>query len=93
MLYPRKIILFVNKGVFLSFIINENGISANPYKVAAVRNRPMLRIIIEIRGFINAAVYFRNLINNYAAYIDNLTNYYIETKEAAISLSLKAQKE
>ena len=90
MLYPGKIIFFVNKGVFLSFIINENGIFANPHKVITVKNRPMPRTIIEIRGFINAAGYFRNLINNYAAYIDNLINYYIRTKKAAISLSPKA---
>ena len=92
MLYPGKIILFVNKGIFFSFVINENDISANPHKVATVKNRPIPQTIIKIKRFINIAGYFRNFINNYITYIGNLINYYIGTKKAAISLSPKAQK-
>ena len=82
--------LFIRKGVFLGFIVDENSILANPYKVLAIRNRLIPKTIIKIKGFINAAGYFRSLINNYATLIGYLTDYCGKAKEALITLTPKA---
>ncbi|KAI0999556.1 hypothetical protein K3495_g8640 [Podosphaera aphanis] len=58
--------VFVKKGVFLGFIISKDGIEVDPSKVAAIRNRSMPTTTTEIRGLVNAAGYFRHLIDRYA---------------------------
>ncbi|KAI1004419.1 hypothetical protein K3495_g3793 [Podosphaera aphanis] len=67
LLNAAKCKLFVQQGVFLGFLISKHGISADPEKVAAIRNRPIPSTTSEIRGFVNAAGYLRSLIKNFSA--------------------------
>lgn len=56
--------LFVAAGVFLGFWINLEGITADPKKVAAIRDRPMPRTTTEIRAFIHSAGYLQSFTHN-----------------------------
>ncbi|KAI0991707.1 hypothetical protein K3495_g16480, partial [Podosphaera aphanis] len=57
LLNTRKTNLFVSKGTFLGFVIDKNGITADPDKVAAIRDRPMPETTTQVRGFVNGAGY------------------------------------
>jgi hypothetical protein len=67
--------LFISKGIFLGFLISLEGITADPAKIAAIYNRPISTITIEVRGFINIIGYLYNLIKGYLEKIGALTNY------------------
>jgi hypothetical protein len=92
MLNTKKSVMFVEKGVFLGFIVSINNIAADPDKMAAIKNRPMPSIITEIRAFVNAAGYFRHLISHYT----ELSSFLIELtggpKNHPIKLSPEAQR-
>jgi hypothetical protein len=47
MLNTQKSVMFVEKGVFLGFVISRDGIAADPQKIAAIRDRPMPAITTE----------------------------------------------
>ncbi|POS83058.1 hypothetical protein EPUL_004164 [Erysiphe pulchra] len=66
LLNTSKCYLFVTSGVFLGFVISEDGIAADPKKVAAIRDRLMPSTTSEIRGFIGAAGYLRSLIKKFS---------------------------
>jgi len=93
LLNTRKTSLFVRSGVFLGFVINEDGITADPAKVAAVRDRPMPTTTTEVRGFVNAAGYFRHLIENYSEKSGLLTDLCTGPKGAPVTLSAEAQQQ
>lgn len=61
LLNASKCRFFIKSGVFLGFLVSENGIAADPEKVAAIRDRPLPRTTSEIRGFVSAAGYLRLL--------------------------------
>jgi hypothetical protein len=67
--------LFIPKGMFLDFLISLKDVIADSAKIAAIYNRPMPIITIEVRGFVNTASYLYNLIKVYLKRISALTNY------------------
>jgi hypothetical protein len=71
----RKFVIFVTKGVFLEFVISVAGITADKDKVAAIRDRPEPSITIKVRAFVNAAGYFRYLIEKYSTFSEPLTDF------------------
>src|SRR6202165_1169064 len=93
LLNTRKTSLFVRSGVFPGFVINEDGITADPAKVAAVRDRPMPATTTEVRGFVNAAGYFRHLIDIYSEKSSHLTDLCTGPKGAPVTLSGEAQQQ
>ena len=62
--------------MFLGFVVDIYGISADLKKVVAIRDRLILITIIKIRGFVNEAGYFRMLIPHYSEKTGLLLNYY-----------------
>lgn len=92
LLNASKCKLFVSKGVFLGFVISEEGISADPEKVSAIRNRPMPTTTTEIRGFVSAAGYLRKLISNFSKLSGPLTDLSVGQKNQPIKLTLEAVK-
>jgi hypothetical protein len=70
----RKFVMFVIKEVFLKFVILAAGITADEDKVAAIRDRPKPSTTTEIRAFVNAAGYFRHLIEKYSTFSGPLTD-------------------
>lgn len=93
LLNTRKTALFVTTGTFLGFVVDKDGIHADPAKVAAIRDRPMPATTTEIRGFVNAAGYFRSLIPEYAKESGALTDQSVGPKGAPVTLSSQAQKQ
>ncbi len=79
--------MFVSSGVFLGFIVSEKGISADPQKVAAIKDRPMPTTTSEIRGFVNAAGYLRSLIRIFSELAGPLTDQSTGLKNAPDTLS------
>ncbi|KAI1007597.1 hypothetical protein K3495_g627 [Podosphaera aphanis] len=60
LLNSAKCRLFVSSGGFFSFIVSDKGISADPQKVAAIKDMPMPTTTSKIRGFVNTAGYLRS---------------------------------
>ena len=62
----KKCQWFQNKVKFLGLYISPHGIATDPAKVQAVRDRRAPRTVTEIRGFLNAAGFFRRFIKDFA---------------------------
>ncbi|KAI0990908.1 hypothetical protein K3495_g17279, partial [Podosphaera aphanis] len=91
-LNPAKCRFFVPEGDFLGFIISENGVAADPKKIAAIRNRPIPSTTTEICSFINAAGYFRRLIHRFSDLSAPLTDLSVGPKNAPVSLMPEAKR-
>lgn len=78
--------LYVRKGVFLGFVISENGIEADQSKVAAIRDRPMPTTTTEICSFVNAAGYFCHVIKGYAELSGPILNLTGDFKNQSVKL-------
>ncbi|POS84076.1 hypothetical protein EPUL_004293 [Erysiphe pulchra] len=76
LLNPAKCNLFVTTELFLGFVISENGITADPEKDSAIRDRPMPKTTSEIRGFVGAAGYLRFLMKNFSALASQLIKHF-----------------
>jgi len=90
LLNTEKSQLFVLTGVFLGFVVSEDGIAVDPAKIAAVYNRPMPKTITKVRSFIYAVNYFRDLIDKFLKKSILLTDLYSGLKNAPVSLSAAA---
>lgn len=88
-----KTSLFVPRGTFLGFLVSEDGITADPAKIAAIRDRPLPATTTEVRGFVNAAGYLRNLIKGYSERTGALTDYTGGPKGQSVTLSDKARQQ
>jgi hypothetical protein len=51
---------------YLSYILSENGISASPEKVKAVRQYPTPKCVRDVRAFLGLASFYRRLVPNFA---------------------------
>lgn len=63
--------------VFLGHVVNQNGISPNPQKVAAVQNFPLPKHAFELKRFLNMINFYRRFIRNPIAHqlpLNNLIN-------------------
>jgi hypothetical protein len=83
--------MFVIKEVFLGFIVSKNGIFGDKDKMAAIFERPQPSTTTEIRAFVNAAGYFRHLIENYAKISGPLTDLTGGPKNQPVTLSKEAK--
>jgi hypothetical protein len=70
----RKSVIFLIKGIFLGFVISAAGITADKDKVAKIRDRPEPSITTKVRAFVNAAGYFRYLIETHSTFSEPLTD-------------------
>ena len=52
---------------YLGFILSEDGISASPDKVKAVRQYPAPKSIKHVRAYIGLAAFYRRLVPNFAS--------------------------
>jgi hypothetical protein len=91
MLNTQKSVMFVEKGVFLGFVISRDGLAADPQKVAAIRDRPMPATTTEVRAFVNAAGYLRHLISRYANFANPLIELINGRKTVPVKLLPKAK--
>jgi hypothetical protein len=71
----RKSVMFVTEEIFLGFVILAAGITADKDKMAVIRDQPEPSTIIKVRAFVNAAGYFRHLIEKYSIFSGPLTDF------------------
>ncbi len=71
---PGKAHLFMDTVHLLGHILNAEGHSLNPAKLAAIRKAPKPHTITELRGFLGLANYHRKFVPNFAKIVGPLTN-------------------
>jgi hypothetical protein len=74
MLNVRKFVIFVIKEIFLEFVILAAEITADEDEIAIIRDRPEPSTTTKVRAFVNAAGYFRHLIEKYSTFSGPLTD-------------------
>ncbi|KAI0997543.1 hypothetical protein K3495_g10645 [Podosphaera aphanis] len=92
LLNDAKCRFFVNKGIFLGFMISIDGIQVDPDKVSAIRERPVPQTTTAIRGFISAAGYMRFLIKDFSKLCEPLHELMVGPKNAKINLTNDAKR-
>ena len=65
-LHPRKCDFAKSQVQYLGYILSENGISASPEKVKAVRQYRNTKIVSDVRAFLGLASFYRRLVPNFA---------------------------
>ena len=65
-LKPQKCQLFREEVEFLGHIINAQGVSTDPKKIACIKDWPIPRSIKDIRSFLGLCGYYRRFIANYS---------------------------
>ncbi|KAI1003154.1 hypothetical protein K3495_g5051 [Podosphaera aphanis] len=83
---------FMQQGIFLGFCVSETGITADPEKISAIRDRPMPSNTSEIRSFVNAAGYLRSLIKNFSKLAEPLINQTVGPKKCPVNLTNESIK-
>jgi len=58
---------------YLGFILSEDGISASPEKVKAVRQYPTPKSVKDVRVYLGLASFYRRLVTNFASIAKPLT--------------------
>ena len=58
---------------YLEYVISENGISASPDKVAAVREYPIPKTVRDIRDFLGLASFYGRLVSGFTEVAKTLT--------------------
>ena len=65
-LHPGKCTFAQPRVQYLGFVLSEDGISASPDKVKAVRDYPVPKSVKEVRAFLGLASFYRRLVPNFA---------------------------
>jgi len=58
---------------YLGFILYENGVSASPDKIKAVRKYPTPKNVTDVRAYLGVAPFFRRLVQEFAAVVKPFT--------------------
>jgi transposase InsO family protein len=76
-LKASKCEFFKSKVTYLGHVVSEDGISADPDKIAAVKSWPIPKTIKEVRQFLGFTGYYRRFIKGYAAVVRPLNDLLI----------------
>ncbi|GJT96586.1 ty3-gypsy retrotransposon protein [Tanacetum coccineum] len=71
---PSKCVFGVSEVSFLGHIIDAHGLHAEPDKVHAIMDWPLLKSMSELRGFLSLTGYYRRFVKGYAAIAIHLTD-------------------
>ena len=65
-LNPKKCVLFQHELPFLGHVVGEDGVKADPQKVAAVKEWPVPKSVKEVRSFLGFCTYYRSFVRGFA---------------------------
>ena len=65
-LKPEKCCFASRKVEYLGYIVSEQGISADPKKVEAIKNYPIPKDVKSLRSFTGLALYYRRFIPSFS---------------------------
>jgi hypothetical protein len=82
----RKSVIFVIKEIFLKLVILAAEITANEDKMAAIWDQSEPSITTKVRAFVNAANYFRHLIEKYSIFSGFLIDFTGDPKGQPLKL-------
>ena len=66
-LSPKKCHLFQREVSFLGHVVGQDGVRADPEKVAAVRDWPVPTSVKEMRSFLGFCTYYRRFVQDFAS--------------------------
>jgi len=72
-LHPGKYVSAHPQVQYLGFILSEDGISASPDKVKAVRQYPTPKSVKDFRAYLGLASFYRRLVPNFGSIAKPLT--------------------
>jgi hypothetical protein len=72
-LHPGKCAWAQPQVEYLGFVLSENGVSASPEKVKAVRQYPTRKNVRDVRAFLGLASFYRRLVPKFAELAKPLT--------------------
>ena len=72
-LHPGMCMFAQPRVQYLGFVLSEDGISASPDKVKAVRDYPVPKSVKEVRAFLRLASFYGRLVQNFAEAAKSLT--------------------
>jgi len=65
-LHPGKCVFAQPQVNYLGFVLSENGVSASPDKIKAVRNYPTPKNVRKFRSYLGLTSFYRRLIEEFA---------------------------
>jgi hypothetical protein len=72
-LHPGKCVFAQPQVQYLGYVLSEQGISASPEKVKAVRQYPTPKSVTDVRAFLGLASFYRRLVPDFAQIAKPLT--------------------
>ncbi|XP_063859155.1 uncharacterized protein LOC135100121 [Scylla paramamosain] len=68
----KKCLLFQREVPFLGHIVGQDGVRADPQKVAAVKEWPVLTNVKEVWSFLGFCCYYRRFMKDFATFAASL---------------------
>ena len=72
-LHPGKCVFAQPRVQYLGFVLSEDGISASPDKIKAVKDYPVPQNVKDVRAFLGLSSFYRRLVPNFADIAKPLT--------------------
>jgi len=72
-LHPDKCAFAQSQVQYLGYVLSENGVSASPEKVTAVRKYPTPKNVRDVRAFLGLSSFYRRLVPRFAELAKPLT--------------------
>lgn len=69
----KKWTFYIEKVIFLGYIVSINGIEVDGEKIKAIKELPMPKGIFEVRAFYSLATFYRHFVKNFNTIAVSLT--------------------
>ena len=72
-LHPGECVFAQPQVQYIGFILSENGVTASPDKVKAIKQYPTLKCVKDVRAYLGLASFYRRLVPKFAETAKPLT--------------------